>query len=182
MRQGDIFSSACRWGSPGQHRHGSPTAARAAHRALGHLHVHSRVLTGFNGTLPAHFLSLRHHLPGQLTPPRLHTASHHHCWGHPVGQRWSRGAGSMSAPTPRCLFLLHSQKGQIPAIHHRGDATQHPMAGYSQHAPGDANLTLASTLAWKIKREKQFLPLTTEAFLASNNSPRVLDAELSTPS
>lgn len=176
MRQGDIFSSGCRWGSPAQHRHGSPIAACAAHRGLGHLHVHSRLLTGFNGMLPAHFLSLRHHLPGPLTPSQLPMASQHHCQGHPVGQWWSGGAESMPAthsPLPLSPSLPKRPRPRNPS--HRRDATQHPMAGSSQHAPGDANLTLASTLAWKNRGKSNFSP-SPQTFLGSNYSPRVLDA------
>lgn len=159
MRQGDIFSSGCRWGSPAQHRHGSPMAAHAARHGLGHLRVHSQVLTGFNGMLPAHFLSLRHHLPGQLTPPQLHMASHHHCQGHPARQQWCGGVESMSAThTPLPLSPSFPKRPHPCNPSQSRDATQHPMAGSSQHAPGDANLTLGSTLAWKKRGKSNFCP------------------------
>lgn len=159
MRQGDIFSSGCRWGSPAQHRHGSPMAAHAARHGLGHLRVHSQVLTGFNGMLPAHFLSLRHHLPGQLTPPQLHMASHHHCQGHPARQQWCGGVESMSAThTPLPLSPSFPKRLHPCNPSQSRDATQHPMAGSSQHAPGDANLTLGSTLAWKKRGKSNFCP------------------------
>lgn len=176
MRQGDIFSSGCRWASPAQHRHGSPMAAHAARHGLGHLRVHSQVLTGFNGMLPAHFLSLRHRLPGQLTPPQLHMASHHHCQGHPARQKWCGGVESMSA--------THTPLPLSPSFPKR----PHPLQSITEQrchaAPHGGFLPARSRRCQpdpgkhsglEKKREKQFLPLTTDAFLSSNDSARVPD-------
>lgn len=177
MRQGDIFSSACRWGSPAQHRHGSPTAACAAHHALGHLHVHSQALTGFNGMLPAHFLSLRHHLPGQLTPSQLHMASHHHC----RGTQWGRGGPGQRSQCQQPTYTPLPLSPSLPKRPHPCNPSQRrchaaPHGGFLPARSRQCQPDPGMHSGLEKKREKQFLPLTTEAFLGSNDSPRVLDA------